>query len=387
MTELSEIIRAGENINVEFKSNAVHTDSLAKEIVAFANSYGGTLYLGVEDDGTVTGISAEKKWDEFIANIARNNVTPPLNPQIAFAEFSGKTIAIVEIAKGKNKPYQTAKDGKYWIRVASTVRQASPPELLRLFQASGFMHYDNNPVANTGFDVLNQKKLRLYFNDCYQFDWDGEDNKIQLLLNSNILTHHEEKIVCTVGGLLVFCDYPERYLPQATIQLAVIKGTEITDSVVQKKEITGTLPDQIDNAQALIKLYLPEPLVVKDSAKREDTLAIPGAVLREAVVNAVCHRDYAMSTSRIHIYIYTDRLEIKSPGRLANALDLEKIRHGNSAPRNLFLLKLLDNLHYIDGLGRGIPLMLRLLKSRISFTEVGEFFTVKIAILPDECVS
>lgn len=126
----------------------------------------------------------------------------------------------------------------------------------------------------------------------------------------------------------------------------------------------------------LMLLYVPEPLVVEDSAQRKDTLAIPRSVLRESLVNAVCHRDYSISTRRIQVYIFKDRIEIRSPGRIANSLTLEMIRWGNSAPRNMFLVKLMDNLRYIDGLGRGIPLMIRLMGSRVSFFEEGDTFKV-----------
>ncbi|HPX27457.1 MAG TPA: ATP-binding protein, partial [Treponemataceae bacterium] len=160
------------------------------------------------------------------------------------------------------------------------------------------------------------------------------------------------------------------------ISIAVINGITITDPVIQKKEITGSLPDQIDTAVSFLQLFSPEPLIVKDKAQREETTAVSIKVLREAVVNAVCHRDYSILNRKIHIFIYKNRIEIQSPGRIANTLTLSMIKAGNSAPRNIFLLKLLDNLHYIDGLGRGIPLIIKEMKDRVLFNEDGELFTV-----------
>ncbi|MCR5622688.1 MAG: hypothetical protein K6G18_12670, partial [Treponema sp.] len=131
-------------------------------------------------------------------------------------------------------------------------------------------------------------------------------------------------------------------------------------------------------AVSFMRLFTPEPLVVKDSPRRENTLAIPLDVLRETVVNAVAHRDYSILTRKIHIYIYTDRIEVQSPGRLANTLSLEMLPYGNSAPRNIFLVKLLDNMNYIDGLGRGIPLIVRKMGKRAAFSENGEMFCVRL---------
>lgn len=113
--------------------------------------------------------------------------------------------------------------------------------------------------------------------------------------------------------------------------ISPVEGSSITDDVVQKKELAGPLTDQIDAAVSFMRLFTPEPLVVKDSPRRENTLAIPLDVLRETVVNAVAHRDYSILTRKIHIYIYTDRIEVQSPGRLANTLSQEMLPYGNSA--------------------------------------------------------
>ena len=320
-----------ENISVEFKSAQVRPESVAREMVAFSNSYGGTLYIGVEDDGSVSGLDEGRKWDEWAANIARNSVNPAISPRISVEEECGKQILKINIEKGRNKPYQTLSDGKYWIRVASTVRIATQQELSRLFQAAGMVHYDISPVEGSSITDLDERRLEAYFRDIYKIDYAAEENKPQLLKNASLLAELDGKLVATVGGLLQFSLFADRFLPQATISIAVIKGTDITDEVVQKKELAGPLTDQIDAAVSFMRLFTPEPLVVKDSPRRENTLAIPLDVLRETVVNAVAHRDYSILTRKIHIYIYTDRIEVQSPGRLANTLSLEMLPYGNSA--------------------------------------------------------
>lgn len=367
-----------ENISVEFKSAQVRPESVAREMVAFSNSYGGTLYIGVEDDGCVSGLTEGRKWDEWAANIARNSVNPAISPSISIKKENNRQILQIDIEKGKNKPYQTLTDGKYWIRVASTVRIATQQELSRLFQAAGMIHYDISSVEGSSIKDLDERCLEAYFKNIYNIDYTAEEDKALLLKNASIATELDGKLVATVGGLLQFSRFADRFLPQAVISVAVIKGKEITDDVVQKKEIAGPLTDQIDAAVSFMRLFTPEPLVVKDSPRREDTIAIPLDVMREAVVNAVAHRDYSILTRKIHIYIYSDRIEIQSPGRLANTLSLEMLPYGNSAPRNIFLVKLLDNMNYIDGLGRGIPLIVRKMGSRASFSEQGEMFCVRL---------
>ncbi|HOW75501.1 MAG TPA: ATP-binding protein [Candidatus Competibacteraceae bacterium] len=159
-------------------------------------------------------------------------------------------------------------------------------------------------------------------------------------------------------------------MPHSTISFAVFAGNDLTDELLDKKELTGTLPELIDQGGALIRLFLPRPSTV-NGLQRTEQEKIPLKVIREALVNAVCHRDYSLINRKIQIFIYRNRVEIRSPGALPNTLTLEKIRYGNSAARNFFLLKYLDNLRYIDGLGRGIPMILREMGDRAQFAEIG----------------
>jgi ATP-dependent DNA helicase RecG len=252
-------------------------------------------------------------------------------------------------------------------------------QLFRLFQAAGLVHFDISPVERTGAADLDEAKLQDYWQTYYQLDYNGlgGDERRNLLINADILIPHEGAPVCTVGGLLIFARQPQRRLPQSAIQFAAFDGVELTDPLLDRKELMGVLPDLIESAAALVRLFLPKPSRL-DGLRREEQELIPLAVIREALVNAVCHRDYSISQRRIQVFVFRDRLEVRSPGRLPNTLTLEKIRYGNSAPRNLFLLKYLDNMRYIDGLGRGIPLMIRAMKDRVSFAETGEIFSVTV---------
>jgi ATP-dependent DNA helicase RecG len=129
------LIRQGENASVEFKAADSRKESIAKEIIGLANRNGGTIFLGIADDGTIEGISEDKDCEEWIANISRNNVIPSLCTEFSLCSVDGRKIAVISVPKGRDKPYQTT-DGKYFIRVGSTNRIATQQELLRLFQAA-----------------------------------------------------------------------------------------------------------------------------------------------------------------------------------------------------------------------------------------------------------
>lgn len=371
-----ELLSGGETVNVEYKSAGIRPESFARELAAFSNSLGGTILVGVEDDASISGLPDDRRWDEWASNIARNVVNPSILPDVSFIDAGSMRILRVDIAKGKDKPYQTVHDGRYWIRVGSTVRQATKEELSRLFQAAGLVHYDISPVVGSSVRDLDERKLTEYFSSVYNLGYPSADEaeKARILRNSNISADVEGSIVATVGGLLVFSEYPERYLPQAVISVAVFNGDEAADPVLQKKEIVGALPDQVEAALTFASLFIPEPVILDDSARRKESAAIPRGVLREALVNALCHRDYSISTRKTQLFIFKDRMELRNPGRLANTLTLEMIRYGNSAPRNIFLVKLMDNLRYIDGLGRGVPMIVRAMGDRAEFSEDGDLF-------------
>ena len=154
VSKVQILLQQGENNAVEFKSANVSPDGLAKEIVAFANSFGGSILIGVEDNGTITGVKNPNQVEEWVTNICRQNVVPPIQTVINFEKINNQDIVHVEVPKGKDKPYQTNKH-QYLVRVGSTNRIASPQELMRLFQQSGIFHFDATGVPNTKIGDLN----------------------------------------------------------------------------------------------------------------------------------------------------------------------------------------------------------------------------------------
>jgi len=268
-------------------------------------------------------------------------------------------------------------NGKFRLRIGSTNRIATKEELSRLFQQAGLVHFDLSPVNSTSTQDLDQIKLQEYWTSFYDIPFEdlGEAEKLNILLNSDIVTEIDNEFRVTVGGLLIFGKNPQRRLPQSSIMFALFNGNEITSELLDKKEIAGTLTQLIDNSTNLVELYIPKPSNV-NGLKREEKVYIPRKVIRECMVNAVCHRDYSIANQKITVYKYSDRIEITSPGKLPNTLTIEKIKYGNSAPRNHFLLKYLDNYRYIDGLGRGIPTIIKEMQDKAIFEEIGDRFRV-----------
>ncbi|WP_069470148.1 RNA-binding domain-containing protein [Candidatus Marithrix sp. Canyon 246] len=374
---LDKLIAQGENSGLEFKSVKVSVDKIAKEFVAFSNSQGGILLLGVEDNGDITGVEeSNKNYEEWITNIARNNVNPPIDIEIEQIHYHNKLIYKVEIAKGKDKPYQTYKH-QFLIRIGSTNRIATQAELMRLFQQSGVFHYDQIAVDRTSIKDLNLNKIDQYF-DNYQIDFLQEENHESILINTDILTESGQ---ATIAGLLIFGINPQRYLHNASISFAHFAGSDITEELIDKQVVTGNLDFQIDTMLAIIKNNILNPSIIKGAKTVNTNFIYPDKVFRELLVNACVHRNYAISGSRIRIFMYDDRIEFISPGRLPNSVSIEKIKLGVSYAPNPIIVKFMENLRYIDKLGRGLPMVYRTAKQQnkeVIFQEIGEEFSVTL---------
>lgn len=381
VSELLEIINGGENYYIEFKEEQVKAKDLGEEIVAFANSEGGTIIIGVADDGSIKGVSNDK-IEETIMNICRNNVVPNIIPNFEILSIEDKKIVILGIPKGLSKPYSTV-DNKYYIRVGTTKRIASREELLRLFEGNGSLHFDISPVPNTSMKDLNIDIIREYYLKYNAFDLYEEDKEQveRILLNADILKDLNGEKVCSIGGLLIFGKIPQNILSQNGISFAHFNGNDISDELIDKKVIEGRIQDIAENTLTIIRNNILTPSKIKD-LKREEKEEYPLVVLREAIVNSLVHRNYSIYGSKIRIFMFNDRIEFRSPGRLPNTVTTEKMKIGVSFARNPFLVKYMENMRYIDQLGRGIPMIIKNMKAiskhEPKLLEIGEEFILTI---------
>ena len=376
--KIIQLIDQGENTAIEFKREDVKPENMAKELVAFANSSGGTILLGVENDGTVSGISNPKINEEWVSNIAWNNVIPALDVVASKVSIDGKGILCVEVPKGKDKPYQTNKY-QFLIRAGTTNRVATQSELLRLFQQSGLLHYDKCDIENTSSNLLNESKIDAYFN-LFDIAFAGEPKNVKerLLINADILTP-DHKV--SIAGMLCFGTNPAKYLHQSGIAFAHFKGNNITDELIDRQMIEGTLDHVIDTTLAVIKNNIKNPSIIV-GAKREETAdSYPDKVFRELITNACAHRDYSITGSQIRVFIFDNRIEVRSPGKLPNTLSIEKIKVGAAFSRNPVITRFLVHTRYADRFGRGIPMVIqeaKKLNKKVHLEEFGEEFIVTL---------
>lgn len=377
--ELLEIISRGEDSFTEFKEEKVHPHELDAEMVAFANTDGGILIIGVSDKGEITGVTDWDKYMQRMDNVASNNCEPPISLTIEKLIIDDKRILAVRIPKGFQRPYRTNK-GAYYIRTSSGKRQATREELLRLYQATRFIYYDELPVPATSIDELDILYFRRFFESFYQRKIEEVNVSLNKLLeNMKVLTEMEGKLVFTVGGYLLFGINPQKHFSFCKITMAKFEGNEVGEEF-EKKDLEGKLEEQIKDIDTVFNLYLKTKVKIK-GFENERKFEIPKEVLREAVVNAVAHRDYHIP-SQIRILIFDNRIEIISPGKLPNTVTLENIRLGVHSERNPLIVSYLAKMGYMTQIGTGIIRMIRLSKEHTGkepdFEERDHEFRVKI---------
>jgi len=353
--DLIKIIKNGENSLVEFKSSLVHSDSIVKEVAAFSNTAGGSLFIGVEDNGEITGIS-EEKFEEKIIQICRNNIIPSIIPVIEKYNINDKVIFEVIIDRGRNKPYKVRTSNKFYIRAGSVSIEPTTEELVRLFQEGEIFHFEVKPVPGTSEADLN---LNLFYDYCknYRNYPVTDEDSVSLLTNLQFLS---DEGYSTIAGLLCFGKNISRFLPQSGIQLHRFSGTDVTSDVLENREMEGTIPFLIDSAIKFVASNTSvSSTVPEDGGQRIDLNDYDPLIVKEIIVNAFQHRDWSIFGQKIRIRMFSDRIEVFSPGKIPNTLNLKNILYGNSFYRNPLLSQIIKDYGYSDKMGRGLLKVIR----------------------------
>jgi predicted HTH transcriptional regulator len=358
--EILERIQRGEDSTTQFKQDMTDANRLADEFVAFSNAEGGTLLIGVADDGTIVGLDDAQisRINQLVSNTASENVKPPIYPLTEIATIHGKRIIAVNIRKGDGKPYQTSK-GFYLTKSGSDKRRMSSEELRRLFAESHRLFADEEALENSDITDLNAESFYTFLDrdnhDVYEDLKLGKLELATVLQNLGLLRDKH----LTLAGNLIFGKIPARFSPSFYVDCVNFDGDDVdVDSFIAKATIKGSVRQQYEGSMQFLQNNL-RRISLTTGFNAQTRLEIDESVLGELLVNALVHRDYYIQSS-VKVFIFKTRIDIISPGKLPNSLTVEKIKSGLSVHRNPILNSVCKNVLPYSGYGSGIKRVLRL---------------------------
>jgi len=350
-SELLELIDKGEDSRTQYKKDINNAVQLAQEMVAFSNSKGGFIIVGVDDAGNIAGLDSNdiRRLNQLISNSANENVKPPVTPLSEIIKVGDKKVLVIEIKEGVNKPYCTA-EGIYFTKVGSDKRKISQEELMRLFQESGKIYAEEMVVPDSSENDIDKELFYTFYEKQYGENIEAAGISLYKILE-NLNLARENKL--NLAGLLLFSKNPQRYEPVFLIKAVCFFGNEISGTQYRDSEdIDGNLSKQYRNGMAFLLRNL-KKIQKGKNFNTPGVLEVSEITLQEILVNALIHRDYFIEAP-IRILIFDNRIEIDNPGNLPNSLTIENMKSGISCIRNRIIASYAFKMLPYRGLGSGI---------------------------------
>ncbi len=351
--DLLEILKRPEGKTLEFKRELSAPEGVLKTIVAFANTAGGTLLLGVEDKSRhVRGVREPLDLEERLANLISDLIAPRLVPEIEILRWRRTQVLAVQVFPSPNRPCYLKREGPaggVYVRVGSTNRRADPElieELRRLARGEAFDEQAMPELDSEDIDFRAASELFAAVRKLTRRD----------LETLRLVTGHQGRKVPTVGGMLLFGRSRERHFPDAWIQAGRFAGTD-RSRIVDRVEIRSIPVHAVGEAIAFVQKHTLHGADI-GAVRRKERWNLPPLAVREAVINAVVHADYAQRGAPLRIAIFDDRLEVENPGLLPFGLTIEDLAKGVSKLRNRVIGRVFHALGLIEQWGSGVQRMI-----------------------------
>ena len=372
---LLKSIQDGEGKTVEFKVELPNSNTLAKTIIAFSNTGGGKLIIGVNDQGEIIGLEPDVNIFELkdkVASIIYETCYPTVLPDIYTTTIDDQLLLIIEVYRGNLLPYYLKNKGKnegVYIRVGATNRKASHENILELERQRMNISFDQEANREVELDSLDISSLEGGFVQAGKVLDQPVMKNLKLVIEDNSTLYPS-------NGLLILLGKFEH----VKMKCSRFKGTSM-DVFLDRKEYEGDLFSQLENAENFIKNYIKLSGEIK-GLQRNDQYEIPIEAIRESLVNAVVHRDYSNDGRDIKVGIYDDIVNIVSPGGFPSTITQEDILEGRSEIRNKVIARVFKELNYIEQWGSGIRRIKSSCKARglkgPEILEKGDFVDVSL---------
>ena len=352
---VSELIVAPEGKTLEFKRDLSSLSPILKTLVAFANTSGGTLVVGVANDGAVIGVANPLSEEERLSNAIADSIRPAMTPEIDLVSQEGKTLLMVRLPHWRGPFYlrsEGPQEGVY-IRLGSTNRRAGPEILAELQRSLSGLSFDQMPCADFSADDLDPDRIGRYFAAI------GRKASQEHLESLGVLVPQAGRLAPSHGGLILFGrDAPRlRLFPEARVSCARFRGADRVD-FLDRLDIEGTVLDALEEIPKFIRRNTRMAAKIV-TMRRQDIPEYPEIALREVLVNAVAHADYSLSGMPIRVAIYSNRLEVENPGMLPFGMTLDDLKAGVSRTRNRVIVRVLRELGLVEEWGTGYRRIIR----------------------------
>jgi len=348
------MIQAGESQFVEFKRAAVEARHLAWDLVALANADGGTVLIGVEDDGQVSGIEGYQDNVDELLRAPYIHCVPPVEAQSYTFTVEGNTVLALDIDYSTQVHETTGK--VVYLRVGRKNQRLGVNDILRLAYAKGQAALESRAVEGAAFDDLDQALIADY---CARIGATGDPRDV--LYSRDLLLRRGDRLVPTLGCILLFAQKPQRYLPRCGLDFLKFEGTRQLVgqelNIVKREIIERPLPRLIERAFEVIGMHVREYSPLGQDGVFRTIPEYPSFAWQEAIVNAVAHQDYSITGKAIQVRMFDDRLEVESPGRLPGHVRLDNLVQERFS-RNPQIVRALIEFGYMKDIGEGIDRMI-----------------------------
>lgn len=355
MTEkqLKDLIKQGEGQTLEFKPSLSQGKRLIQIIASFANASGGHLLIGIKADGSVSGVKLGSKTLEQLSNTIFDNIEPEIYPRVEVIKVAGKNVIVVTVDESDEKPHLAY--GRAFKRVGAVTKEISRAEYERLLKARGEQPFEQTIVRDATLDDFDEIKVQTFLQRKAEYS-ETELPKApleQILSNLRAVVKKDDRLSITYAGLLFFGQEPQQFLKRSQLKLARFEGIAMI-KFLDETRTRGTLPEMLDEAERFIRRNTRHAQKVV-GFKGQTIHEYPYPALREALVNAMAHRDYHHPSS-IQAMIFDDRIEIVSPGGIPKGLSLREVR-GMHVPRNEILCGRFHDIGEMEEYGTGLKKM------------------------------
>jgi ATP-dependent DNA helicase RecG len=350
--DIEELIERGETQSLEFKESLRLKDEIGETVSAFSNSNDGVVLVGVSDGGEPIGVDIGGNTLEELANHIKRNTDPQIFPTVKIQEVSGKKVVMVGVRENQEKPV-FFKD-KAYKRVGKTNQRISSSELRKLAKESGErVYWDERVCEDASLEDIDEEKVRWFLKEArHKRGLDiNESSPVEVaLLRLKLLKDGKP----TNGAVLLFGKDPQRRFIQSEVKCIRFKGVDVTGEMIDLRTVDRDAFDQLVETEKFIFNNIALSAWIEEGKiQRQERWEYPPKAIREALANAISHRDYE-TTSKVQVRIFDDRMEFWNPGMLPEGWTLETLKQVHeSIPRNPAIAKQFFWVKYIEEVGTG----------------------------------